>query len=142
MSEAVDKAHEVLDKIQEFKNSQPHAAEIGEWMETRHDAFLARAVIQLENECDELRYERDFYQSEMHRLNELTSQMTSAAQGAAGTAVRAIEEIQSLMHVVDAAVAWRKSFDKGNADIAETVRLAAELRNKVDTHLEHVKNRS
>jgi len=85
--------------------------------------------------------ERDEYQSQCHAAHEERAKMTSAAAIAAASTVSAIERIQELMLIVDAAVAWRQSFVPGVAPRANLESCQA-LRDQVDAHLRRVKARS
>lgn len=82
-------------------------------------------------------------------LREQVANLKAAASSAAGTAVTAIERIQELQRVVDAAIAWEESMAK-TADahyfdepiVKESFELFDRLRQETRTHLERVRSRS
>ena len=105
-----------------------------------HD--LDDKIYKLEHRLAEVLAQRDDIMSELHREREATRAMKTAASSAAGTAVSAIERIQELMLIVDAAVKWRAAYASETAPAAETLRYAAKLRDQVDEHLRRVARRS
>lgn len=83
---------------------------------------------------------RDEYASHVHQLTERVNRMTSAASSAAASTVTALDRIQELMLVVDAALGWRKALN--SADGMAVVETSKALEAQVDAHLARVKARS
>ena len=84
--------------------------------------------------------ERDEYQTQLHVLADTRKHMTSAASLAAGAATVAINRLQSLKAIVEAAVEWRQIGKTGPHGLA--VKKADALGALVDAHIKEVEARS
>lgn len=87
-----------------------------------------------------LERDRDHYRDEVHSLNEKMRGMTSAASSAAASTVIAIDRIQELLLVVDAAVAWSKTSERD--DYSAHHGLASILLNRVAEYVQRTRGRS
>lgn len=79
-------------------------------MEGMHAAQVAK----LERLLKEAVEERDHYRDKTHELAERLSAMTSAASSAASSTVTALERIQRMEVVLNAAIAWRNGGTHAN----------------------------
>lgn len=92
------------------------------------------------DELERLRQERDEYRDLSQTLGERVTQMTSAAVSAAASTVTAIERLQELQEVVDAAVEWTAA--TRGFDWSALAHYVGELQGVVDKHLLRVRSRS
>lgn len=72
----------------------------------RENTDLRRQLVETQAKLKQAYEDRDEYRTALHLVNEVKAKMTSAATSAAATAVSAIERIQEMEKVVEAAVAW------------------------------------